>query len=38
MLRKVAGELEKKGHQIILIYEGGFDEWERLGLKIEKSA
>jgi rhodanese-related sulfurtransferase len=35
---KVAGELEKKGHQIILIYEGGFDEWERLGLKIEKSA
>lgn len=35
---KVAGELEKKGHQIILIYEGGFDEWERLGLKIEKGA
>lgn len=35
---KVAGELEKKGHQIILIYEGGFDEWERLGLKIDKGA
>jgi rhodanese-related sulfurtransferase len=35
---EVARELEKKGHRVILIYEGGYDEWERLGLKIEKGA
>lgn len=33
---KVAGELEETGHQFIPIYKGGYDEWERHGLKSEK--